>query len=54
METFSYSPGYIQCPICGEWYNAIYSSSDPNYKPHRCPKEKVIEKISELSRLLED
>jgi hypothetical protein len=38
-EATSYPTNWRQCPICGEWYNTIYSSSDPNYKVHTCHSE---------------
>ncbi len=50
--TVSYSPAYVQCHICGEWYCGIYSSSDPNYKPHICSQESIKNEIAELTELL--
>jgi hypothetical protein len=38
----SYPSSWRQCPNCGEWYDTIFSSSDPNYKVHTCQETKEV------------
>jgi hypothetical protein len=43
-EINSYPSSYKRCPKCGEWYDTIYSSSDPDYKVHKCITPKISQK----------
>ena len=37
-QIVSYPPSWQCCSDCGEWFDAVFSSSDPDYKVHECEK----------------
>lgn len=41
-EFVSYPLSWQRCPDCGGWFDAVFSSSDPNYKVHECNEYETI------------